>query len=369
MESIELILKVIAAILAVVSVVYLIFDLRAYRGWKRDTEDPDGEAPAPKMNWQPLTLLALALVVLCFLIWADRQGDRMDELEAMLRSNRDSASDRAERNEQRIRELEERLQCFRSVDTEVVSLDVEQRTLGLLVRAVPVYAAEDASVRLRLQDRELELERREDGSYEALFTVPFDKFYYDGAGTLVLQEPVQTKTQDAYVSVSLEGDVLPRIFCGAAWRVEDGRIAGVEFDAATRETRYGIVSMYAELVYQDQVLGRKVLVGPGQSPDAEVIDYDETQSYSVSFRLEEPLERRILEDQDSDKYRYAVHLHFDDEAGLHHDHTIRILEVREPTAMWQLSPGYEEGSGIEYSELEIITDDAGEELYRYCWNY
>lgn len=366
MESIELILKVIAAILAAVSVAYLIFDLRAYRGWKRDTEDPDDEAPAPKMNWQPLTLLALALCVLCFLIWADRQGDRMDELEAMLRSNRDAAAKQAEQNWQRIRELEESLQCFRSVETEVVSLDVEHKTLELLVKAVPRYAAEDASVRLRLEDRELELERREDGSYEALFTVPFGNLSYYREGTLVLQEPVQTKTQDASVSVSLEGDVLPRMFCGAAWRVENGRIAGVEFDAATSGSRYGIVSMYAELVYEDRVLGRKVLVGPDRAPDAEIVDYGVTRSYSVGFRLEKPLERRILEDQDSDKYQYAVHLHFDDEAGLHHDHTIRILEVREPTAGWYLSPNYEEGGGIEYSELEIITDDAGEELYRNC---
>ena len=369
METVEICLKVIVAILAVVSVAYLISDLRARRGRDQEKDASAEEAPARKRNWQPLTLLLLAICVLCFLVWADRQSDRIEALETELRLNRDSASQQAEQNSRRIRELEEQLRCFRSVNTEVVSLDVEQRTLELLVKAVPVYAAEDASVRLRLQDRELELERREDGSYEALFTVPFDKFYYHGAGTLVLQEPVQTKTQDAYVSVSLEGDVLPRIFCGAAWRVEDGRITGVEFDAATSGTRYGIVSMYAELVYQDQVLGRKVLIGPGRAPDAVIDDYDGSRSFSVGFQLEKPLARGILEDQDSDKYRYAVHLHFDDEAGLHHDHTIRILEVREPTAVWQLSPGYEEGSGIEYSELEIITDDAGEELYRYCWNH
>ena len=152
-----------------------------YSAWYRariskalEEDQPVGPTPEPRRAGKLILLLGFAACVLGFLIWANGLQNRIAELEASIRSDMSTISNRIDQNYQSlITELRAENAVFAKFEYEVAEIDQAKRTVLVRVTAVPKEAAEGAAVSLRYGERELELQRGANGNWSGETRVTF----------------------------------------------------------------------------------------------------------------------------------------------------------------------------------------------------
>ena len=152
-----------------------------YSAWYRarinkalEEDRPVGPTPEPRRAGKLILLLGFAACVLGFLIWANGLQNRIAELEASIRSDMSTISDRIDQNYQSlITELRAENAVFAKFEYEVTELDRTGRIVVVRVTAVPKEASDGAAVSLRYGERELELQRGANGNWSGEARIAF----------------------------------------------------------------------------------------------------------------------------------------------------------------------------------------------------